>query len=100
MQALSRTTVKAPLRALTRRAHALDLAPPCAHFLRPPHPSSAGSKFGHIPADIEQATGLECLQLLGRLHRVDVFNMGPVLITKPSTIGGPTLVPAYVRDGS
>ena len=74
-----------------------------AHFLRPSHislASSAGSKASHVPADIEQATGLERLERLGRLHGVDVFNMGPLLIPKRDTIGGPTLVHAYVRDGS
>jgi len=70
-----------------------------AHFLRPPHPPSAGSKADHVPADIEQATGLERLQPLGQLHGVDVENIGPLLITKPGIIEEPTLVPANIRDG-
>ena len=62
-------------------------------------PSLFGSKAGHIPIDIEQATGLERLQLIGQLHGVDLFNMGPLLITKPGALADPTLVPACVRGG-
>ena len=43
-----------------------------------------GSKAGHVPSDIEQATGLERLQLLGQLHRVDVFNTGPSTLPNPA----------------
>jgi len=58
------------------------------------------SEASHVVTDIEQTTGLERLQLPGQLHGVDVFNMGPLLITKPGTVEDPTLVPAYVRSGS
>jgi cytochrome c oxidase subunit 5b len=44
-------------------------------------------------------TGFKRLRLLGQLNGVDVFNIGPLLITKLGTIADPTLVPAYVRGG-
>jgi len=98
MQALSRTTPKAPLCALTARTLAVRTlsTPPCTFSEAP----SAGSKADHDLVDIEQVTGLDRLELLGQRHGVDVFNMGPLLIPKRGTIGGPTLVPAHVRDGS
>jgi len=55
--------------------------------------------IGYHGVSWEQSTGLERLQLLGQLHGVDVFNMGPLLITKPGTIEDLTLVHAYVRGG-
>jgi len=96
MQALSRTTSKAPL----PHSPCARSRPHRTHFLRPPHPSSVGSKAGHVPVDIEPVTDLERLPLLGQLHRVDVFNMGPLFITEPGIIEDPTLVPDYVCDGS
>ena len=101
MQALSRTIAKAPLRALTARTIAVRTLSTSPRTFSEAAPSlfGEGSKSGHVPTDIEQATGLERLQLLGQLHGVDVFNMGPLVITKPGTIEEPTLVPAYVRTG-
>lgn len=102
MQALRRTVAKAPLRTLTPRTFAVRTLSTSSRTFSEAAPSlfGEGSKAGHVPTDIEQATGLERLQLLGQLHGVDVFNMGPLLITKPGTIEDPTLVPAYVRSGS
>lgn len=37
-----------------------------------------GAKPGTMPTDYEQATGLERLELLGKMHGIDVFDMRPL----------------------
>lgn len=37
-----------------------------------------GSKPGQVPTDIEQATGLERLELLGKMRGIDVFDQRPL----------------------
>ena len=37
-----------------------------------------GAKPGTVPTDLEQATGLERLELLGKMQGVDVFDMRPL----------------------
>ena len=37
-----------------------------------------GAPPGSVPSDMEQATGLERLELLGKLDGVDVFDMKPL----------------------
>lgn len=38
----------------------------------------AGGKPGTIPTDLEQATGLERLEILGKMQGIDVFDMKPL----------------------
>ena len=49
-----------------------------------------------IPTDEEQATGLERLQLLGRMEGVDVFDMVPLDSSRLGTLAEPIKVPSYV----
>lgn len=37
-----------------------------------------GGPPGSIPTDLEQATGLERLEILGKMQGVDVFDMSPL----------------------
>lgn len=37
-----------------------------------------GSKTGTVPSDLEQATGLERLELLGKMRGIDIFDMRPL----------------------
>lgn len=37
-----------------------------------------GAEPGEVPTDVEQATGLERLELLGKMQGVDVFDMRPL----------------------
>lgn len=37
-----------------------------------------GAAPGTIPTDLEQATGLERLEILGKMHGIDVFDMKPL----------------------
>jgi len=37
-----------------------------------------GAEPGTIPTDIEQATGLERLEILGKMQGIDIFDMRPL----------------------
>ena len=65
----------------------------------PPAPQlfGEGGKVGQVPSDVEQATGLERLQLLGELEGVDVFDDSPLDASRIGTKSNPVLVPSYVR---
>jgi cytochrome c oxidase subunit 5b len=65
----------------------------------PPAPQlfGEGGKAGEVPSDIEQATGLERLQLLGELEGIDVFDESPLDASRIGTKANPVLVPSYVR---
>jgi len=38
----------------------------------------AGAAPGTVPTDLEQATGLERLEILGKMQGVDIFDMRPL----------------------
>jgi len=37
-----------------------------------------GAQPGTVPTDIEQATGLERLEILGKMQGIDIFDMRPL----------------------
>lgn len=37
-----------------------------------------GAEPGTVPTDLEQATGLERLEILGKMQGVDIFDMSPL----------------------
>lgn len=37
-----------------------------------------GAKVGTVPTDAEQSTGLERLEILGKMQGVDIFDMKPL----------------------
>lgn len=37
-----------------------------------------GAKPGTVPTDIEQSTGMERLEILGKMEGVDIFDMRPL----------------------
>jgi cytochrome c oxidase subunit 5b len=37
-----------------------------------------GAQPGTVPTDLEQATGLERLEILGKMQGIDVFDMRPL----------------------
>lgn len=63
----------------------------------PPQLYGTGSKSGSVPTDLEQATGLERLQLLGELEGINIFDDGPLDSSRIGTKADPLLVPSYVR---
>jgi len=68
----------------------------------PPAPPlfGPGGKAGEVPSDLEQATGLERLQLLGELEGIDVFDENPLDASRIGTKASPILVPSYVRSSA
>ena len=79
------------LRAFSTTLHVQSGGPP------PPQLYGDGGKTGSVPTDIEQATGLERLQLLGELEGVKVFDDGPLDSSRIGTKVNPVLVNSYVR---
>jgi len=61
----------------------------------PPQLFGAGGKPGEVPTDIEQATGLERLQLLGELEGIEVFDHSPLDSSRVGTKADPIKVLAY-----
>lgn len=53
-----------------------------------------GAAPGTVPTDIEQATGLERLEILGKIQGVDVFDMKPL----DSSRKGTTTTPPNIED--
>lgn len=66
------------------------------HGPAPPQLYGAGGKAGQVPSDVDQATGIERLQLLGELEGFKVFDDEGLVITSRGTKANPTLVPSYV----
>lgn len=64
----------------------------------PPKIYGDGGKTGSVPTDLEQATGLERIQLLGKLEGLEIFDDGPLDSSRIGTKANPVLVPSYVRD--
>lgn len=54
-----------------------------------------GAKEGTIPTDLEQATGLERLELLAKLEGIDVFDTKPLDASRRGTVADPILVELY-----
>ncbi|KEZ45266.1 hypothetical protein SAPIO_CDS2056 [Scedosporium apiospermum] len=51
-----------------------------------------GAAAGTVPTDLEQATGLERLELLGKIEGVDVFDMKPLDSSRRGTMENPIIV--------
>ncbi|EJU05002.1 COX5B-domain-containing protein [Dacryopinax primogenitus] len=60
---------------------------------QPPTPLyGEGSTPGQVPTDVDQATGLERLQLLGEIEGIDVFDQGPLEVNRLGTLADPIMV--------
>jgi cytochrome c oxidase subunit 5b len=51
-----------------------------------------GAKPGTVPTDAEQSTGLERLEILGKMQGVDVFDMKPLDSSRVGTMEDPIIV--------
>ncbi|UNI22921.1 Cytochrome c oxidase subunit 4 [Purpureocillium takamizusanense] len=51
-----------------------------------------GAAPGTVPTDLEQATGLERLEILGKMEGVDIFDMRPLDASRKGTMESPILV--------
>ncbi|KAH3901627.1 probable Cytochrome c oxidase subunit 4, mitochondrial [Saccharomycodes ludwigii] len=54
-----------------------------------------GAKEGTVPTDFEQATGLERLELLGKLEGVEIFDTKPLDSSRIGTLENPIVVDSY-----
>jgi cytochrome c oxidase subunit 5b len=54
-----------------------------------------GGKAGEIPTDLEQATGLERLELLAKLEGKEFFDMEPLSATHLGTTKNPVIVKSH-----
>ncbi|PYI07325.1 cytochrome c subunit VB [Aspergillus sclerotiicarbonarius CBS 121057] len=52
-----------------------------------------GAKSGTVPVDIEHATGLERLELVGKMQGIDIFDMRPLDASRKGTLEDPIIVP-------
>ncbi|PKS13347.1 hypothetical protein jhhlp_000118 [Lomentospora prolificans] len=51
-----------------------------------------GTAPGAVPTDIDQATGLERLEILGKMEGIDIFDMKPLDSSRKGTMENPILV--------
>ncbi|PLB33297.1 cytochrome c oxidase subunit IV [Aspergillus candidus] len=51
-----------------------------------------GAKPGTVPSDISQATGLERLELIGKMQGIDIFDMRPLDASRKGTLDNPIIV--------
>ncbi|KIN04287.1 hypothetical protein OIDMADRAFT_159669 [Oidiodendron maius Zn] len=54
-----------------------------------------GAPPGTIPTDLEQATGLERLEILGKMQGVDIFDMKPLDSSRKGTLDNPIIVKSF-----
>ncbi|CDK27341.1 unnamed protein product [Kuraishia capsulata CBS 1993] len=54
-----------------------------------------GAQPGTVPTDLEQATGLERFELLGKLEGVEVFDNIPLDSSRTGTMADPIVVDSY-----
>lgn len=57
-----------------------------------------GAIPGTIPTDYEQATGLERLEILGKMEGVDVFDTGPLDASRRGTMETPIVVQSFGEE--
>jgi len=54
-----------------------------------------GAAVGTVPTDLEQATGLERLEILGKMQGIDVFDMKPLDASRKGTLDNPIVVKSF-----
>ncbi|KAL8937383.1 MAG: hypothetical protein Q9216_004453 [Gyalolechia sp. 2 TL-2023] len=57
-----------------------------------------GGAPGTVPEDIEQATGLERLELLGKMQGIDIFDMSPLDASRLGTLDDPIMVKSFGEE--
>ncbi|CCC68636.1 hypothetical protein NCAS_0B05520 [Naumovozyma castellii] len=54
-----------------------------------------GAKKGEVPTDLDQATGLARLELLGKLEGIDIFDTKPLDSSRTGTMKDPIIIDSY-----
>ncbi|CAO1628640.1 unnamed protein product [Jaminaea pallidilutea] len=57
-----------------------------------------GAKPGEVPSNLQQATGLERFEMLGKLEGIDVFDMKPLDASRLGTIKDPIVVDSLAHE--
>ncbi|KAA8913417.1 cytochrome c oxidase polypeptide IV [Sphaerosporella brunnea] len=57
-----------------------------------------GAAPGTVPTDLEQATGLERFEILGKMEGIDVFDMKPLDASRKGTLEDPIVVPSFGEE--
>ncbi|KAK5128656.1 hypothetical protein LTR08_003928 [Meristemomyces frigidus] len=55
----------------------------------------AGAQPGTVPTDLEQATGLERLEIMGKMQGIDIFDMRPLDASRFGTLKDPITVRSF-----
>lgn len=58
----------------------------------------SGGSPGAIPTDYEQATGLERLEILGKMEGIDIFDTGPLDASRRGTMESPIVVQSFGEE--
>lgn len=97
---MSQCAAQRTLNAYTSHAHILKYIPSLTprsspeitseHDLLPP-----GAEPGTIPTDLEQSTGLERLEILGKMQGIDIFDMKPLDASRKGTLDDPIIVKSF-----
>lgn len=89
--ATSRVQFQQPTKAPVKSANRLaDVTGPDDSLI------GGGATPGTVPTDLDQATGLERLELLGKREGIDVFDMENPVREGSGTMADPYLVPSYI----
>ncbi|KAG0683909.1 Cytochrome c oxidase subunit 4 [Pichia californica] len=54
-----------------------------------------GAKVGEVPTDLEQATGLERFELIGKMEGIEVFENEPLDASRIGTMANPVIIDSY-----
>ncbi|KAI9801877.1 MAG: Cytochrome c oxidase subunit 4 [Piccolia ochrophora] len=54
-----------------------------------------GAEPGTVPTDLEHATGLERLEILGKMQGIDIFDMKPLDASRKGTLDNPIVVKSF-----
>lgn len=54
-----------------------------------------GAEPGTVPTDIEQATGLDRLEILGKQEGIDIFDMKPLPSDRMGTMADPVRIRSF-----
>lgn len=57
-----------------------------------------GAEIGTVPTDVEQATGLERLEILGKMQGIDIFDMKPLPSDRLGTLKDPIMVRSFGEE--
>ncbi|KAG0648708.1 Cytochrome c oxidase polypeptide IV [Hyphodiscus hymeniophilus] len=57
-----------------------------------------GAATATVPSDLEQATGLERLEILGKMQGIDVFDMKPLDASRKGTLDNPIVVKSFGEE--